>query len=224
MKLIKQVAAGIFLAFGFVFLLAALSGVMSKEKDRGDLILGGLVLGVPPTAFAIWLLRGTRGQQAKSENDRLQAAFYKLLKQNNGRITPLDLAIETGISGELTRTYLDERAREFVANFDVDATGNIFYLFSLSGTGQTQAIAASASTSSYAVGNTFDVILEAVPDRNKIGAIKVVRQLTNLGLADAKSLVESVPTPVQSGVTEAVAQAAKRDLEAIGATVMIMAR
>jgi len=39
----------------------------------------------------------------------------------------------TGLTGEMAKTYLDERAREFSANFDVDDEGNLFYCFNLSG-------------------------------------------------------------------------------------------
>ncbi|MBW4579423.1 MAG: ribosomal protein L7/L12 [Tildeniella nuda ZEHNDER 1965/U140] len=68
----------------------------------------------------------------------------------------------------------------------------------------------------------FDVILEAVPGVHKIAAIKIVREITGLGLKEAKDLVEAAPTPLTTGVSEAIAQQYKRQLEAIGATVMVI--
>jgi large subunit ribosomal protein L7/L12 len=66
----------------------------------------------------------------------------------------------------------------------------------------------------------FDVVLEAVGDK-KIQVIKVVRQLTNLGLKEAKDLVESAPAKVLEGVSKDEAEKAKAALEAEGAKVAI---
>lgn len=66
----------------------------------------------------------------------------------------------------------------------------------------------------------FDVILKEVGPK-KIEVIKVVRQLTNLGLKEAKDLVEAAPKPVLEGVSKEVAQDAKAKLEAVGAVVEI---
>jgi large subunit ribosomal protein L7/L12 len=53
---------------------------------------------------------------------------------------------------------------------------------------------------------------------NKIGVIKVVRELTNLGLKEAKDLVEGVPKPVKEGLTKEQANEMKKKLEEAGAT------
>ncbi|MBX6753542.1 50S ribosomal protein L7/L12 [Thermorudis peleae] len=66
----------------------------------------------------------------------------------------------------------------------------------------------------------FDVVLTDVGP-NKIQVIKVVRELTQLGLKEAKDLVESAPKPVKQGVTKEEAENAKSKLEAVGAKVEI---
>ena len=66
----------------------------------------------------------------------------------------------------------------------------------------------------------FDVILNAAGDK-KIQVIKVVRALTPLGLKEAKDLVDSAPKPVLEKVTKDVADSAKDQLEAEGATVEV---
>lgn len=66
----------------------------------------------------------------------------------------------------------------------------------------------------------FDVILESF-GANKINVIKAVRALTNLGLKEAKDLVESAPTPVVQAVSKEAAADAKAKLEAEGATVKV---
>lgn len=67
---------------------------------------------------------------------------------------------------------------------------------------------------------SFDVILKAVGDK-KIQVIKVVREVTNLGLKEAKDLVESAPQPIKQGVTKEEAEQIKAKFEAEGATVEI---
>jgi len=66
----------------------------------------------------------------------------------------------------------------------------------------------------------FDVILKDVGAK-KINVIKAVRALTNLGLKEAKDLVESAPAPVMQAVSKEAAADAKAKLEAEGATAKI---
>ncbi len=64
----------------------------------------------------------------------------------------------------------------------------------------------------------FDVILASAGDK-KINVIKVVRELTGLGLKEAKDLVEGAPKPVKEGVAKAEAEDIKKKLEEVGASV-----
>jgi large subunit ribosomal protein L7/L12 len=66
----------------------------------------------------------------------------------------------------------------------------------------------------------FDVILQAAGG-NKINVIKVVREITSLGLKEAKDLVEAAPKAVKEGVTKEEADAIKAKLDAAGATVEV---
>lgn len=66
----------------------------------------------------------------------------------------------------------------------------------------------------------FDVVLEGFGDQ-KIAVIKVVRELTSLGLKEAKELVESAPKAILEGAKKEDAEAAKEKLEAAGAAVSL---
>lgn len=66
----------------------------------------------------------------------------------------------------------------------------------------------------------FDVVLEGFGD-NKIAVIKVVREITSLGLKEAKELVEGAPKPIQEGVNKEKAEEIKAKLEEAGAAVTI---
>lgn len=66
----------------------------------------------------------------------------------------------------------------------------------------------------------FDVILKSVGDK-KINVIKVLRELTNLGLKEAKELIDNVPKPVKEGIPKEEAEAIKKRFEEVGAVVEI---
>jgi large subunit ribosomal protein L7/L12 len=66
----------------------------------------------------------------------------------------------------------------------------------------------------------FDVVLSAVGDK-KIQVIKVVRELTGLGLKEAKDLVDGAPKPVKEKIAKAEAADMKKKLEEVGATVEV---
>jgi large subunit ribosomal protein L7/L12 len=68
---------------------------------------------------------------------------------------------------------------------------------------------------------SFDVILKSFGEK-KIQVIKEVRALTALGLKEAKELVDGAPKPVKEGVSKEDAEAAKQQLEEVGATVEIV--
>jgi large subunit ribosomal protein L7/L12 len=66
--------------------------------------------------------------------------------------------------------------------------------------------------------DTFDVVLVAVGDK-KIPVIKVVREVTSLGLKEAKDLVEGAPKPIREGLAKKEAEDLKKKLEEAGAKV-----
>ena len=66
----------------------------------------------------------------------------------------------------------------------------------------------------------FTVVLSAFGD-NKVNVIKAVRELTGLGLKEAKDLVDGAPKPVKEGISKADAEAAKKKLEDAGAKVEV---
>ena|SRR5580692_12658853 len=78
--------------------------------------------------------------------------------------------------------------------------------------------AAGAAAAPAAEKDEFDVVLTAAGDK-KIQVIKVVRELTGLGLKEAKDLVDGAPKAVKEGVNKAEAEEIKKKLEAAGGSV-----
>ncbi len=114
---------------------------------------------------------------------------------------------------EMTLIELSEFVKLFEDTFGVTAAAPV-------------AVAAAAAPADAApaeeeeVSNEVDVILESAGDK-KIQVIKEVRALTNLGLKEAKDLVEAAPKPVLEKVARDAAAKAKEALEAAGAVVTV---
>lgn len=93
--------------------------------------------------------------------------------------------------------------------------------FGVSAAAPAAVVAAPAAGAAEAEEKTeFDVVLEGFGD-NKIQVIKAVRELTNLGLKEAKEVVEGAPKAVLEGAKKEDAEAAKEKLETAGAAVTL---
>ena len=82
------------------------------------------------------------------------------------------------------------------------------------------AAAAAGAADAGAAKDSFDVELTSAGDK-KVGVIKVVREITGLGLKEAKELVDGAPTVVKEGLSESEANEIKEKLEAAGASITL---
>lgn len=238
MKTAEKFASGWLLLLGFVFLLLPVStldrGSQQNQNmpicstpngnEARDSAIGGLILGVPSVLLGGLLALGAyrQGQQeqkaiAQQAGDRLHSAFFRLLQVGNGYITILQFALEAQLTATAARQYLDERAKEFDATFDVSNEGAISYYFP----GLNTPYIPAATPITVENKQQFDIILEN-SGKNKIAVIKVIRELTNLGLKEAKDLVESTPTVLKTKVAKTVAEDIKKQIEEVGAKVAIL--
>jgi large subunit ribosomal protein L7/L12 len=111
---------------------------------------------------------------------------------------------------KMTILEMSEFIKEFEDRYGVTAAAPV-------------AVAAAAGAPAAAVEEektSFDVILTAAGEK-KIQVIKVVRELTSLGLKEAKELVDGAPKPVKTGLSKEEADATKAKLEEQGASVEI---
>lgn len=108
---------------------------------------------------------------------------------------------------------LSELIKEMEDKFGVSAAATAVAVAAAPAAGGAAAPAAEEKTE-------FDVILTAAGD-NKVGVIKAVRELTSLGLKEAKDLVDGAPKAVKEGVSKADAEAAVKKLVEAGATAEI---
>jgi len=114
--------------------------------------------------------------------------------------------------GKLTVIELSELVKAIEEEFGVEAAAPMM---------MAGAAVASADEAQAAEEQTeFDVVLSSFGEK-KIQVIKVVRELTGLGLKEAKDLVEAVPGKIMEGIEKAAAESAKAKLEEQGATVEV---
>ncbi|MFT4288209.1 50S ribosomal protein L7/L12 [Nocardioides sp.] len=116
---------------------------------------------------------------------------------------------------ELTLIELSEFVKAFEDTFGVTAAAPVAVAAAPAAGG-----AAAGGEDAAAAQDEFDVVLEAAGDK-KINVIKEVRALTNLGLKEAKDLVEAAPKTVLEKVNKEAADKAKEALEGAGATVTV---
>ncbi|MBM3366005.1 MAG: 50S ribosomal protein L7/L12 [Burkholderiaceae bacterium] len=109
--------------------------------------------------------------------------------------------------GQMTVMDLNDLVKAFEEKFGVSAAA--MAVAGPAGGGGGGAAAAEEQTE-------FTVVLSDV-GANKVGVIKAVREITGLGLKEAKDLVDGAPKPVKEGVSKADAEAAKKKLEEAGA-------
>jgi hypothetical protein len=159
MKTAGKLASGWLLTLGFMFMTLSVSALFDKiaienasrrlpvdyeqEFDAPNVtypdnntIVGGLIFGVPSLVVGGWLAFGLyrESQQEKKMinqqvSDRLQSLFYRMLTEQNGRVTVLSFAMQSQLPPAVAREYLDEKAQEFHANFKVSDDGAVSYHF-----------------------------------------------------------------------------------------------
>ena len=115
------------------------------------------------------------------------------------------------VFGEMTLIELSEFVKAFEEKFDVEAAAPV--AMAIGGAG----VAAAEPEEEK---DEFDVILTGAGDK-KIQVIKVVRELTSLGLKEAKDLVDGTPKPVVEKVNKEAAEKAAEALKAAGASVEV---
>ncbi|MEH2263474.1 hypothetical protein [Nostoc sp.] len=157
MKTAEKLAAGWLLTLGFMFLTLSATAILEKFATRNAILIptdkydftapnatyeddnaavGGLIFGVPTLTLGTWLALGLYRQSRQEKkalnqqvSDRLQSIFYEMLEENHGRVTVLGFAMQSQLPATHARQYLDEKAKEFNANFKVNEEGAVSYHF-----------------------------------------------------------------------------------------------
>lgn len=117
----------------------------------------------------------------------------------------------------LTLLEAAELVKEIESTFGVDTSVSSAPMGNFAGAAPVAAAAVEAVEEKTA----FDIILTEVPADKKIAILKIVRNVTGLGLKESKDIVDNVPKTVKEGATKEEGETIKKDLEAAGAKVTI---
>jgi len=100
--------------------------------------LNGMIFGLPSLVLGGWLALGMRRQSKQEENAiaqqmnlHLQSMFYRMIAENEGRITVLGFAMQSQLPPATARKFLDDQAKQFNANFKVSEDGAVSYHFDI---------------------------------------------------------------------------------------------
>ncbi|GCL36167.1 hypothetical protein SR1949_12690 [Sphaerospermopsis reniformis] len=156
MKTAEKLAAGWLLTLGFMFLTISVTAGIEKltaeksiniptqdeydwqnpDYENNDTIVGGIIFGVPSLILGGWLALGLYKESRQNKkaitqqnHERLQSQFYQILQANNGKITLLSFAMQSQLPAAEAKEYLDQKAKEFNANFQVNEEGGVSYHF-----------------------------------------------------------------------------------------------
>jgi large subunit ribosomal protein L7/L12 len=69
--------------------------------------------------------------------------------------------------------------------------------------------------------SAFDIVLDSVPADKKIAILKIVRNVTGLGLKESKEIVDNVPKTIKEGATKEESESIKNEIEAVGGKVTV---
>ncbi len=135
MKLLQKISAGILLFIGLPIVLIALIEVASpssSSEDRENALAALVVIGLPPAAvggWLVWNLYHQHQQALKLLAGEREQLFLQLLKDQQGILTALEWATAARIPFAEAKVYLDEKAVQMNATFEVSDTGGVVYRF-----------------------------------------------------------------------------------------------
>ncbi len=184
-----------------------------EPGERLEVVTALGIFGIAPIAGSGWWLHHQVKTQRQQERDRLRRIFFELLQLNQGQMNVLHFAMQAGLTGSLAKDYLNQRAREFNATFDVSEQGGIIYQFNLD---------LPALRPDPAPQPTYDVVIQAIPSHRKRNVVRSLQKLTRLSWREVKAIANDPPTTVKTNVDLAEAEQYRDRLEAAGATVVVI--
>ena len=218
MKLFTKVMAGVLLGIGLPITLLAVNSLANPNlppSSKMEATAALVFFGLTPATVGGWLAYSLHQQRQQESRDRLRSTFFRLLQESNGHLTQLWFAMETGLDGEAAKLYLQERAKEFDAAFNVSEQGTISYFFDLG----------SAYPGLSAATETYDLLLEYVPFNRKSRAGDLIQDLTGWQTHQINQTLRKLPRgPVvlKQGVSKVIAEETRHQFEAIGARLLIV--
>lgn len=110
----------------------------SEALANTSTVLAGIIFGVPSSILGGWLAlslyrreKDEKKALQQQTTERLQSVFYRMVQENHGRVTLLGFAMQSQLPPANAKDYLDDRAKEFNANFKISEEGSVSYHFDI---------------------------------------------------------------------------------------------
>ncbi|MEL6221437.1 MAG: hypothetical protein AAFR31_02210 [Cyanobacteria bacterium J06627_8] len=220
MKTFQKAIAAFLLCIGFASIgLSVLDLINSERTGRNQqrAIATLLVLGCVPVGVGGYMIWARFDQIHRQEQQRLRAAFFRLVRAGQGRISASDFSVETNLSIDEARLYLDERAEHFGAACQVEEDGKALYGFQLGYADPKRLLEAANETMP-----TFSILLKTIPSEHEDEVLIVLQDLMKAEPESIKEVWNEPLLPIQIGITRAIAQDYRKRLEEAGATVLVV--
>jgi len=120
------------------------------------------------TASGAWHILRRYQQKQQQHQGNLDEIFYQFIQEHQGRITVLDLAMNTKLPPQQVQQYLDRRAAEFSAQFEVTEQGGMVYYFETVQSGLSQATEVQSEEISSLEQNRPEVVLFPLPNNDTV--------------------------------------------------------
>jgi hypothetical protein len=120
------------------------------------------------TASGAWHILRRYQQQQQRQQGNLDEIFYQLIREHQGRITVLDLAMNTKLPPQQVQEYLDQRAAEFSAQFEVTEQGGMVYYFETIQSRLSQATEVQSKAVSSPEQNRPELVLFPLPNHDTL--------------------------------------------------------
>lgn len=135
MRLIQKILIGLLFLMGTPILLFGVSEFLNPNasaEDKEGAAAALIFFGLPPTAlggFLLWNLQRTGSKSTKDLEREQEQKFLDLLQLNEGKLTPVRVAADMDMTIAEAKIYLDQKAKQLNATFDVSEEGGITYRF-----------------------------------------------------------------------------------------------
>lgn len=117
------------IAWGMLFVIVIFASLFSNESNKFEIIGGGVLIGIIPMIFGIFLYRNVNRNQQKIKQYQIENSILRVAKANNGILTESETSLSLNLPLETARLHLQEMCTKGYAEPDVNDAGVINYLF-----------------------------------------------------------------------------------------------
>ena len=126
---IGKIIGILLIIMGVIFTSIIFIGIFGDDPERGSIIGGGFILGVVPLLTGLLLWRGSRNGERKFLMNKYERQILEAASQNNGHLTPTELAMKTDLTLSESKKVLQTMQLESYCELKISSNGSIVFYF-----------------------------------------------------------------------------------------------